>query len=593
MLRPVADVFATAALVLVLWVSCMSIGTLIVPRRARTEDASGIATWNRPGLAACVGLGALIALGGWGTLLHLPLWLVVGPFMVVGLALAAARLVRTEWRPQAGPVVTVAALTLVGFVIVALIESRVGRTLRVNTCDEFRAYLPMVNRLLDTNFINEPWSYRRLQNLGGFTYLQAIPVGVFGETGIGVAETVIAAVFLAGFFVSTGLRTTWARVAALAGLLVIPVLWVPRINTAPVLALVPLLLGAYAVTAELRVSLRAGDRAAAVRWGIAGGLLLAAVASVRTPGLPVGGLVVVLGVLTTASSSWRERLRLVGVAAGVGVAAIAGWLLAAWETVGTPLYPLIPGNANTSVPSERDPHALDSLSTALSHTFKYLNGGTYFWVAVAVLVVAVVAVVAHKLLPDAPLVVIVALVVIANILVVHRFGIDGVHPGLRPLHRADEHEPRGVPVLRGGARDGRRYDTPNLTGHGVRRGGPWCGRRLRGCRVLDRSGRHAEVRVHSVRMERAPLVADPRQGRGVRGPDDRARGKTEHATRDSPSSTPSTRSWRPTGRISSTMAGTTSPTWISRVGQRRRAGSRSSAAPRRRSKRSAGPVSRT
>ena len=54
---------------------------------------------------------ALIALGGWGTLLHLPLWLVVGPFLVVGLALAAAGLVRTEWRPEAGPVVIVAALT--------------------------------------------------------------------------------------------------------------------------------------------------------------------------------------------------------------------------------------------------------------------------------------------------------------------------------------------------------------------------------------------------------------------------------------------------------------------------------------------------
>jgi hypothetical protein len=412
----VADTVATAALMLALWVSCMAIGRLILPRPAPTVDAGAPATWNRPGLAACVGLGALIALGGWATLLHLPVWVVVGPFMLAGLALAVVRIFGTTWRPGPWPVITVAALTVLAFFVIALVESRVGTKMRMNTCDELRAYLPMVNRLIDTNAINEPWSYRRLQNLGGFTYIQAIPVSVFGDMGIGFAETVMAAVFLAGFFVSTGLRSMWARIAALVSVLVIPVLWIPRINTAPVLALVPLLLGTYAVTSELRVALRIGDRRAAVRWGIAGGLLLAAVASVRTPGVPVAGLTVVLGALTVGSSSIRERLRVLGVSAGIAVAAIAGWLLAAWESVGTPLYPLLPGNANTSVPSERDPHALDSLGTALSHTFKYFNSGTYFWVAVALLVVAVVGVVARKLLPDAPLVVIIAVAVIANML---------------------------------------------------------------------------------------------------------------------------------------------------------------------------------
>lgn len=418
MLRSLADVVATAALVLVMWVSCAGIGTRILPRRADGNpsgaDPPEPASWNRPGLAAIVGLSVLVAFGGVGTLLHLPFWLIVGPFTVVGLALAGLQVARSAWRPVSGPVAWIVGLTVGAFVLVALVESRIGATLQINTCDELRAYLPMVRRLLDTNAIVEPWSYRRLQNLGGFTYIQAIPVSVFGNVGIAFAETVVASVFLAGFFVSTGFRSRWARVGALLAILAIPVLWIPRINAAPVLAVIPLLLGTFAVTAELRGSIRRGARDETVRWAIAAGLVLAAVASVRTPILPAAALTVAIGALTASAAPMRARWRVLGVAVGSAFAAIVSWLLAAWESVGTPLYPLLPGNANPSVPSERDPDALSSLGHAFSHTMRYLNGGTYFWVTVAILVIAILA---RKVLPDASLVVIVAGVSIASILV--------------------------------------------------------------------------------------------------------------------------------------------------------------------------------
>jgi putative NIF3 family GTP cyclohydrolase 1 type 2 len=47
--------------------------------------------------------------------------------------------------------------------------------------------------------------------------------------------------------------------------------------------------------------------------------------------------------------------------------ALGPWLYASWESVGTPLYPLLTGNANRMVPSERDP-TLHTLGDFVSRT---------------------------------------------------------------------------------------------------------------------------------------------------------------------------------------------------------------------------------
>lgn len=402
-----------AVVALVLWVACMGVGATILPRREHDRPDRSIPTWNQAGIAACIGLAVLLALGGFGIALHLPVWLLVGPFVVIGLTLSVVSLLGL--KRQAIPLVALAltAAVIAAFVFVAMLESQFGLRAQLNRCDELRAYLPMVNRLLDTNAIIEPWSYRRVQNLGGFTFLEAIHVSLFGNEAIGVAETLLAGVFLGGLFVATGFRSTWTRIAALLFILSIPVMWVPRINVAPVLLMVPLVISAFAVTAELRRALGSGERGAVIRWSVSGGLLLAAIAAVRIPPLPVVGITLAAGALTVSAAAVKERLRAIAIAVAATLVALSPWLYASWESVGTPLYPLLAGNANRMVPSERDP-TLHTLGDFASNTLGYLRSGSYFWVALGALVLALLA---RKLLPDARLVVIIAITTMLGILV--------------------------------------------------------------------------------------------------------------------------------------------------------------------------------
>jgi hypothetical protein len=407
----ITHTFTAAAVALVLWFACYGVGAWILPDR--TATARDMAPdWNQPGVAACIGLGALLALGGLGLALHLPLWVTAGPFAVGGIALGATRVLAIPRRRVPGLALALGALTVAALGAVAVAQAHVGLRAPLNACDELRAYLPMVNRFLDTSAIIEPWSYRRLQNLGGFTYLQAIPVGFLGNRGIGLAEILLASVFLGGLFVANGLRATFTRVVSLLFILSIPVLWIPRINVAPVLFMVPLLVAVFASTAQLRVALRSGDRAAGARWALGAGLLLAGLWSVRAPIMPVAAASLVLGVVLLGGCGWRERLRVVLVTAATGAVATVSWLVASWQAVGTPLYPLLPGNANTSVPAERNP-AITTLADYAGNTLDYLRSGSYFWVVLGVLVLALLA---RRFLPDGALVVIVAAAALASIL---------------------------------------------------------------------------------------------------------------------------------------------------------------------------------
>ena len=163
-------------------------------------------SWRQPGVAACVGLGTLLALGGVGVAFEVPWWLLVVPFLVVGLVLFMRDLHRVERHGVSKALVATAVIGVAAFVVVAVIEAMPGLRFALNTCDDWRVYLPMAKRLIATNGLAEPWSSRRLQNLGGYTFLQALPVSVFGDAGIGTADTVIASVFLAGLFIGAGLR---------------------------------------------------------------------------------------------------------------------------------------------------------------------------------------------------------------------------------------------------------------------------------------------------------------------------------------------------------------------------------------------------
>ena len=406
-LPDVSEVLACALLGLVLWAACAGIGDRVLPARDAPQPDEP-ASWRQPGIAACVGLGVLVMLGGFAVLLHVPWWAVVAPFVVVGLALAVLRVRRLVFRPlPPRSVVVLGCCGVAALGLVALLETVAGFRFPLHAWDDLRAYLPLAHRLIDTNALVDPWNARRLQNLGGFTFLQAMPVAIFGNAGIGVVETMLASIFLGGLFVANGFRSTWARIVSVLFILAVPLLWVPRINTTGVLMGSPLLVASLAITVELRRALRAGHRVDAGRWAVAGGLLATALYSVRpTVGMVAVGVLTV-GPLLATGSRVLDRARAILVAGASALVALVPWSLASWQTVGTPLFPLFTGNQNLEAIRLRGASSLGEFGDKV---VGLLFAGPYLWMALAIVVVAFAA---RKALPDAPLIAIGAVVTVA------------------------------------------------------------------------------------------------------------------------------------------------------------------------------------
>jgi hypothetical protein len=403
------EVVACAVLGLVLWVACAGVGGALLPARAPApdrDDRAAPASWNHPGVAACVGLGVLIALGGVAVLLRVPWWLVTGGFVVAGLVVAGRALRRRAPHLADGslPLIAIALMVLLG---VAALEAIVGFRFKLHPWDDMRAYLPLAHRLIDTNGLEDAWNVRRVQNLGGFTFLQAMPVAVFGHRGLAIVETSLASIFLGGLFVFNGTRTLWARWVSIAAIAVIPLLWVPRINTTGVLFGVPLLVAVFGMTVELRSSLREARGPAAVRWALAAGVVVAALMCVRPNLALVAGGLVVVGSLVLRGGALRSRGVAVVVAGGAAVICLGAWSIAAWRTVDTPFFLLDAGN---QVPQAFFRPAPDGFLDVMEGTWHLVQTGPYFWAALLGIVLAIAA---RRQLVDAPLAVMAALVTIA------------------------------------------------------------------------------------------------------------------------------------------------------------------------------------
>jgi hypothetical protein len=396
--RFAVDLFACALLAVMFWAACAGVGWQLLPRPATTRGDDEPASWRQAGVAACVGLGLLLMLSGFAMVIHIPWWLVVLPFMAAGLALAVRGVSRAEARGGPRSALVFGAIGVAALALIAVVEAPVGLRFPLNICDDFRAYLPMAQRFVATSGLEEAWSSRRIQSLGGFDLLRALPVAVFGNAGAGVAETVIASVFIAGLFVANGVRSTWARVVSVGLVLAVPFLWVPRSNTTGVLMGSPLLVASLGITIELRRALREERRRDAVRWALAGGLIAAALTSVRPNLGLLAALFLAVGALSATPTAIRERARVV-IAAGVStVVAVAPWSFAMWRTAGSPLYPLFPGNLNSEA-TYKVP--LNGVTDLVEHAWDLMTTGPYLWVSLGVVVIAVAA---RGLLLDAPMV---------------------------------------------------------------------------------------------------------------------------------------------------------------------------------------------
>jgi hypothetical protein len=120
-------VIACALLGIGLWAACAGIGYQVIPRSTGPVDRTQPVSWRQPGIAACVGLAALVMLGGICVAIRIPWWTVVAPFLIVGLVLAMKELSEFDFdRGRAQSLLLIGAVGVAAFGVVALAESLVG-----------------------------------------------------------------------------------------------------------------------------------------------------------------------------------------------------------------------------------------------------------------------------------------------------------------------------------------------------------------------------------------------------------------------------------------------------------------------------------
>jgi hypothetical protein len=234
-----------------------------------------------------------------------------------------------------------------------------------NVYDDDVIYTPLTRRLLEAGDMDEPYSFRRLSAYGGQTVLQAL----------GAARGTLANLFLVdgGLFqlitllLVIGLATrddertappspSSSRELTL-GLLVLVVLLLPStaVNTASYWSGVVFFLALYRTAARA-----AATPAPAGHFAVAG-MLAAAACTLRQSYLPVAllFLVAVLALRLVATPAARRDERRVWLASLAGGAiALGPYLVAAYRSNQTFLYPFWHGTANPSIvmrPSVPDP----------------------------------------------------------------------------------------------------------------------------------------------------------------------------------------------------------------------------------------------
>jgi hypothetical protein len=339
------------------------------------------------GVSAALGLALLIALGGLGLVLRIPVALTVVTFSIIGIALQTVRVVRQ--RPRWRVIwIVVLAIEVAVLGLVLLTQAGVGVAFHLNVCDDVLAYLPEARRLLATHTLLEPWSTRRLQNFGGQAFLQASYIQFLGKDALALTETLLP-VALLWALLATALQRPLTRVLSFGPLMFLPFFDVPRMNTAGTLLPVPFLVALGALVLVLRRASQESNGRGTVVAAAAVGVTAAAVVAIRTNVAPAAALIAVVGSATIAGTA-RDRLRAVTVCVVAGGAAFAPWSVAMWESSGTPLYPLLSGNENRRVPQVGGTNGID-IGDSLDTARHLLTSSMYPGALVVLLVIIVLA----------------------------------------------------------------------------------------------------------------------------------------------------------------------------------------------------------
>jgi len=328
--------------------------------------------WGLAVLIGLIGLGRLVARAvggeeaekaGWG--LHavwgIAVYLFAGGFLALfgacgesgitlligaGLAMMIWTTARGGW-PTKAAIAAIPWQTWPAFAVVALtFAGGICWQFNLNECDDLATYYNFCEKLLSTGSFDEPFSWRRLASLGGHTLLQCSVLAHASWANAQAFEVALCPVILLGLIL--GFRRGALGSSQLGLLIALLAVTTPiiRMNSTSHLTGVVLLAGLF-VTLDLieRTALRRH------RVLVVAGLVAAALCSLRAQNVPVA--VGALGLFWLGSwikDKRPSRAAIMEAACWGGslFAALLPWMIMAWLSNGSPLFPLFNGGNNFS-----------------------------------------------------------------------------------------------------------------------------------------------------------------------------------------------------------------------------------------------------
>ena len=208
-----------------------------------------------------------------------------------------------------------------------------------NSPDDFVAYMPFARRLLESGTLLDPFSFRRLQSLGGQSLLHAITLCFGGENNANLLDCGLGSVMMAGllFGVLRAQRLSlYSSIATVALLLLMPI---PRANVMSQTTGVVLLFTLYRTLLPGTIP---------GRWQrlLVTGLAAAGVCALRSSFYIAAFIIVTGGVLvveTARPGDWRGAVASAAKAVAFAAAFVFPWMLLSYRSSNSLLYPFMRG----------------------------------------------------------------------------------------------------------------------------------------------------------------------------------------------------------------------------------------------------------
>jgi hypothetical protein len=216
---------------------------------------------------------------------------------------------------------------------------QMSSSLVFNVHDDFHGYFVFARKMIDTGSLGQdPFSERRLNALGGQSFLQTFLLAVLPEENLHLLEPGLAILLvlglLLGYFRERGIPARRGMWVLLAFLLVPP----PYMNISALVTGLVLFIALYRTlaSAEFRT-------AGAIRHAVLAALCAAAICTLKSSLIPAGVLFLVFGygAVLVASSFDRRVVRAAAAAFVLTVLFLLPWMLSMYDAFGTLLYPVL------------------------------------------------------------------------------------------------------------------------------------------------------------------------------------------------------------------------------------------------------------